>query len=101
MGATKRWGYPRNLNHTVMNKRHRRTFEAIFAQPISGNIKWRDVESLLKTLGAVLTERAVSRVSVSLNNHIVVFHRPHPSPNMGKGAVRVLRKFLEKARITP
>ena len=83
-----------------MNKRHRRTFDAIFAQPISGNIKWRDVESLLKTLGSVLTERAGSRVSVSLNDHIVVFHRPHPSPNMDKGAIRDLRKFLQNAGIT-
>ena len=83
-----------------MNKRHRRTFEAIFAQPISGNIKWRDVESLLKTLGAVLTERAGSRVSVSLNNRIIVLHRPHPHPNIDKGAVRNLRKFLQSTGIT-
>ncbi|MCY3724921.1 MAG: type II toxin-antitoxin system HicA family toxin [Candidatus Poribacteria bacterium] len=84
-----------------MNKRHRRILDAIFAQPISGNIKWRDVESLLKNLGAVLTERAGSRVSVSLNNNIIVFHRPHPSPNMDKGAIRDLRRFLQSAGITP
>ena len=83
-----------------MNKRHRRTSEAIFAQPISGNIKWRDVESLLKTLSAVLTERAGSRVSVSLNDRVIVLHRPHPSPNMDKGAIRDLRRFLQRAGIT-
>jgi len=83
-----------------MNKRHRKILEAIFAQPISGNIKWRGVESLLKTLGAVLTERAGSRVSVSLNDRIIVFHRPHPSPNMDKGAIRDLRRFLQRAGIT-
>jgi len=83
-----------------MNKRHRRIFEAIFAQPISGNIKWRDVEYLLRTLGAVLTERAGSRVSVSLNDHVIVFHRPHPRPNMDKGAVRDLRRFLQRTGIT-
>ncbi len=76
-----------------MNKRHGKTLEAIFAQPISGNIKWRDVESLLKTLGAVLTERAGSRVSVSLNDHVIVLHRPHPSPNMDKGAVEIYDGF--------
>ncbi|MXV83542.1 type II toxin-antitoxin system HicA family toxin [Candidatus Poribacteria bacterium] len=84
-----------------MNKRHRRILDAIFAQPISGNIKWRDVESLLKNLDAVLTERTGSRVSVSLNNNIIVFHRPHPSPNMDKGAIRDLRRFLQSAGITP
>ncbi|MYI93668.1 type II toxin-antitoxin system HicA family toxin, partial [Candidatus Poribacteria bacterium] len=75
-----------------MNKRHRRTLDVIFAQPISGNIKWRNVESLLKNLGAIITERAGSRVAVSLNNCIAVFHRPHPNPNMDKGAVRDLRR---------
>ncbi|MCH8293340.1 type II toxin-antitoxin system HicA family toxin [Candidatus Poribacteria bacterium] len=84
-----------------MNKRHRRTLNAIFAQPISGNIKWRDVETLLRSLGAVISERAGSRVAVQLNNRVAVFHRPHPSPNMDKGAVRDLRRFLENAGITP
>lgn len=82
-----------------MNKRHRRTLDVIFAQPISGNIKWRNVESLLKSLGATMTERAGSRVAVSLNNCVTVLHRPHPRPNMDKGAVRDLRSFLQKAGI--
>ena len=59
------------------------------------------LESVLKTLGVVLTERAGSRVSVSFNDHVIVFHRPHPSPNMDKGAVRDLRKFLQRVGITP
>ena len=84
-----------------MNKRHRRTLNAIFAQPISGNIKWQNVESLLKSLGAVISERAGSRVAVLLNDRVAVFHRPHSSPNMDKGAVRDLRRFLENAGITP
>ena len=78
-----------------MNKRHRSTLGAIFAQPTSGNIKWRNVESLLKTLGAVLTERAGSRVSVSLNDNIVVFHRPHPGPNMDKGRSEIYEDFFK------
>ena len=84
-----------------MNKRHQRTLNSIFTQPISGNIKWRDVEALLKNLGATLSERAGSRVAVSLERRIAYFHRPHPSPNMDKGAVRDLRKFLQSVGITP
>ena len=83
-----------------MNKCHQRTLKAIFAQPISGNIKWRDVEALLKNLGAVLSERAGSRVGVFLKGHIAFFHRPHPNPNMDKGAVRDLREFLKNVGIT-
>lgn len=84
-----------------MNKRHQKTLNLIFTQPISGNIKWRDVEALLKNLGATLNERAGSRVAVSLEGRVAYFHRPHPSPNMDKGAVRDLRKFLQSVRITP
>ena len=84
-----------------MNKRYQRTLNAIFAHPISGNIKWRDVEALLRYLGAVINERAGSRVAVLLNDRVAVFHRPHPSPNMDKGAIRDLRKFFENAGIIP
>ncbi len=84
-----------------MNKRHRRTLDTIFAQPISGNIKWRDVESMLRNLDAIIKKRAGSRVSVSLNDCIIVLHRPHPGPDMDKGAVRDLRNFLVKAGIRP
>ena len=87
--------------HFYMNKRHQKTLDTIFAQPISGNIKWRDVENLLKNVGATLQERAGSRVAISLNNQIAVFHRPHPSPNMDKGAVKDVRRFLENAGVRP
>ena len=84
-----------------MNKRHRRTLNAIFVQPTSGNIKWRNVEGLLRNLGADVSERAGSRVCVSLQNRAFVLHRPHPNPNIDKGAVRDLRRFLENIGITP
>ena len=84
-----------------MNKRHQKTLNSIFAHPTSGNIQWRDVESLLKYLGAVISERAGSRVAVLLNDRVAVFHRPYPGPNMDKGAVKDLRRFLESAGIIP
>ena len=82
-----------------MNKRHTKTLEAVFTQPISGTIRWREVEALLKALGATLSERAGSRVAVLLNDRVAVFHRPHPNPDMDKGAVRDLRRFLQNAGV--
>jgi hypothetical protein len=84
-----------------MNRRHRKTLELVFAQPVSGSIRWREVEALLKSLGAILSERAGSRVAVLLNGRVAVFHRPHPSPDMDKNAVRDLRRFLENAGVAP
>jgi len=84
-----------------MNRKQTRVLVSVFSQPISGDIKWRDVESLLNGLGAELQERAGSRVAVSLNERIAVFHRPHPGPNLDKGAVRDVRRFLESAGVNP
>ena len=84
-----------------MNERHQRTLESILARSISGTIRWRDVEAMLKALGAVLDERSGSRVAVMLNDRVAVLHRPHPSPEMDKGAVRDLRRFLENAGVRP
>lgn len=56
---------------------------------------------MLKGLGAVVSERAGSRVAILLNDRVAVFHRPHPGPEMTRGAVRDLRRFLEGAGVTP
>ena len=80
-----------------MKKRHQRIVQLIFSRPKSGNVQWRDVESLFIELGAEIEERAGSRVSVFfLFGEVRVFHRPHPSPNTDKGAVAAIRKWLEQ-----
>ncbi len=45
-----------------MKRKHQKTLELIFSHPVSANIKWRDIESLLTVLGAELIEREGSRV---------------------------------------
>lgn len=78
-----------------------RTLAAIFEKPVRANIRWPDVETLLRAHGATITEGAGSRVRIELNGVRAVFHRPHPRPETDKGAVVALRKFLEEAGITP
>ena len=80
---------------------HEKTLEAIFRDPVPANIKWRDIESLLKWLGAEVTEGAGSRVLVVLNGYRSVFHRPHPRPEAKRGAVRSVRSFLLDAGVRP
>jgi len=84
-----------------MTRKHDRTLAALFRQPTSGDIKWRDVEALLESLGAELEERAGSRVAVFLSGRTAVFHRPHPGPNLDKGAVRDVRRFLKSTGAVP
>jgi len=84
-----------------MKRKHQKTLELIFARPVSGNIKWRDIESLLVYLGAELSERQGSRVGIRLFGERRVFHRPHPSPSTDKGAVASIRKWLAENEVKP
>ena len=84
-----------------MKRRTRRTLDALFAHPTSANIQWRDVETLLRELGADISEREGSRVAVILFGEVRVFHRPHPGPNTDKGAVASIRKWLEQHGVVP
>lgn len=84
-----------------MNTRDQRTLRLIFARPTSGNIRWADIESLFRGLGAEISEREGSRIAVTLFNEVRVFHRPHPSPDTDKGAVASVRKWLESNGVEP
>jgi hypothetical protein len=84
-----------------MTKNQVRVLEAIFADPVRSNIAWHDVESLLKALGAELTQGKGSRVRVALAGVRAVFHEPHPEKEIGKGLVRSLRAFLINAGVQP
>lgn len=60
-----------------------------------------DVVALLNELGAELAEREGSRVAVFLFGQVRVMHRPHPSPDLDKGAVASIRKWLEDNGVKP
>ena len=84
-----------------MRTKHRKTLEAIFADPVSGTIVWRDVESLLEALGAAISEGSGSRVRFTINDVTLFVHRPHPRPEAKKYVIRNVRDFLTSLGITP
>lgn len=84
-----------------MTRKHQKTLWLIFQRPVSGNVRWVDIEALLLALGAKITEAEGSRVCVRLFNDRRVFHRPHPSPCTDKGAVANIRKWLEDNGVKP
>lgn len=79
--------------------KHGRTYAAIYADPIRGNIRWDDIEALFVWLGAEVSEGSGSRVRVLLNDVPAVFHRPHPEKECGKGALKSVRRFLITAGV--
>ncbi|MBV8133973.1 MAG: type II toxin-antitoxin system HicA family toxin [Alphaproteobacteria bacterium] len=84
-----------------MNSRHRRTLGRIFADPTPADLRWRDIEALLRAARAEVSEGAGSRVHVVLADVRAVFHRPHPSPETRRGLVRAVRDFLAAAGVRP
>lgn len=84
-----------------MKRKHQRTLELIFTRPVSGSVKWKDIEQLFIELGAQITEGEGSRIGVRLFEERRVFHRPHPSPDTDKGAVSSIRRWLESNGVKP
>lgn len=84
-----------------MKRKQSKILELIFHRPVSGNIKWKDIEAFLIYLGAETIEREGSRLEIYLFGVVKVFHRPHPSPDTDKGAVSAIRKWLEENGVIP
>lgn len=84
-----------------MNNKHRKTLKDIFKDPISPNIRWSDIESLFKHMGAKIIEAEGSRIWIKFNGKKSVFHRPHPSKVTDKGAVKSVRTYLIEIGIVP
>lgn len=84
-----------------MSHKHEKLIRAIFHDPISGNIHWREIESLLSHLGASIEQLSGARVRVLLNGAEGILHHPHHSNVLDRQEVRHLREYLARARITP
>ena len=84
-----------------LNNRQNRTLEAIYTNPVRADITWTDIESLLRALGANVSQGRGSRVRVFLNGEKSVFHEPHPQKEVCRGTVKSVRKFFKNAGVTP
>ena len=84
-----------------MNRAHRKTLEAIYAQSVPATLEWRRIETLFVALGAETIEGSGSRVRFVLHGIIATFHRPHPAKEAKPYQVRDARTFLENAGVKP
>ncbi|MFZ5483534.1 MAG: type II toxin-antitoxin system HicA family toxin [Pseudomonadota bacterium] len=84
-----------------MSHKHEQFLRALFHDPVSANIHWREVESFLHHLGATLEPLQGARFRVLLNGVEGVLHRPHHSSECSKLEIKHLREYLASARVTP
>nr|VFJ57800.1 MAG: HicA toxin of toxin-antitoxin [Candidatus Kentron sp. DK] len=86
---------------THLNKKHRKTLEAIFSTPAPKTLEWSRIESLFIALGAEVIEGRGSRVRFVLNNIVGAFHRSHPTKEAKPYQLSDARDFLTNAGIKP
>jgi hypothetical protein len=85
----------------AMSHKHEHLLHTIFQDPISGNIHWREIESLLHHLGANVEPIQGARFRVVLNGVEGFLHHPHHSNVLQRQDVKNLRLYLASARVTP
>lgn len=83
-----------------MSHKYERLLESILKEPVSGNIHWREIESLLHHLGSAVTPVHGARIHVVLNGIEGTLHRPHHSGVCTKQEVRHVREYLLAAGVT-
>lgn len=84
-----------------MNSKQKRTLAAIFKDPVSASMVWKEIESLLISAGADVIEGNGSRVRFHKDGTIATFHRPHPKKEAKPYQVRGARTFLKQLGVEP
>jgi hypothetical protein len=78
-----------------LGSHHRDTLKRLFAHPASGNIEWREVKSLLESIGAA-SEESNGALRVTLGGETEVLRRPH-GKDIDVQMVVDLRRMLTRA----
>jgi hypothetical protein len=85
-----------------MSSHHAKLLRLIFHDPPSRNIHWRDVESLLRHVGAEVESLSGARIKVTKDRAEAILHRPHHhNHELDKQGLVHLREFLARAGVTP
>jgi hypothetical protein len=84
-----------------MNNKQKKTLAALFASPPPRDMAWDDLESMLKAVGAIVTEGDGSRVKFDLNGVTAAFHRPHKPKTVRSYQMQIAREFLESIGVKP
>ncbi len=78
-----------------MNGKHRKTLEAVWAEPVQGNLVWTRIEALLVALGCRVIEGPGSAVTFEWQGRKASFHQPHPGREALRYRVKAAREFLQ------
>jgi hypothetical protein len=91
---------PKHPGVDGLSSKHRKTLKMIFAKPTRSDVRWSDIEALIRALGGEISSGSGSRRRIFLIRP-AVFHMPHPNPMTDKGAVKDMRGYLASVGIRP
>ena len=83
-----------------MSHKHDHLMRSIFQDPLPANIHWREIESLLKHLGADIEPSHGARFKITLHKVGAFLHHPHNSSTCSKTDIKAIREMLSHAGIT-
>lgn len=83
-----------------MSHKHLALMRAVFQDPISTNIHWREVESLLKHLGADFEPAHGGRFRIRLNGQEDFLCAPHHGSACPRDLIKHLREILLRAGLS-
>lgn len=85
-----------------MSSHQAKLIREIFQDPPTHTLHWRDVESLLRHVGAEIETLSGTRIRVTLQRFEAILHRPHHHHSeLDKAGLLNLREFLARAQVTP
>jgi hypothetical protein len=79
---------------------HQRTYDAVFQHPISRNLQWRDVRSMLGAL-AEMTEERNGNLKFTRNGQTLTVHPPRRKDLSDVQELMQIRHFLERSAAPP
>jgi hypothetical protein len=82
-----------------VNGTQSKTLQKVLSDPVSGNIPWARIESMLKAAGCQVIEGAGSSVTFEHGGMKMTLHRPHPGKEALRYRVLAVREFVARMGI--
>ena len=82
-----------------MSKKHLKVLSAIFSDHPSSNLHWKEIESLLKYLGAEFRQGTGASKVVIIQGKEHTLHPGSHSSTISKNSLHELKKYLESVNV--
>jgi hypothetical protein len=83
-----------------LNKSQLKIYTRLWKEPRTKNLKFSEVEKLMKALGAKQSQTSAN-VLFEIGNERWGMHRPHPDKGLKAPYIKQIRKFLEDCNLEP